>query len=86
MTYRSRPPVNFLFHASAMYSYESIGNLLFKLRHCEYILVSFWRKSLLTANASLQHVRTGVQRFISALQTYLFSEIDDTWNELLAVF
>lgn len=86
LTFKSRPPISFIFHGEAMYDYECVGNLLFCLRKCEHILVNFWRKSFLVGSAPLEHLRTAVHRLVVSIETYLFSIIEDFWSELLAVF
>lgn len=69
-----------------MYDYQTVGNLLFNLRHCEHALVSFWNKSLLSGSTSLQRLRTAVHHLISFLEAYLFNEIELLWEELLGAF
>ena len=85
-TFKSELPVNFIFNASTMHDYESIGNLLFCLRHCEHSFVSFWKKSMRANSSLLLKTRLALQRFLNSLETYLFTQVEEQWNNLLDTF
>jgi hypothetical protein len=78
--------VSFLFNARAMLDYESVGNLLFCLRHCEHILVAAWAPSMRGGHSRLFKIRLALQRFVVCLESYLFTEIEALWSSLLSVF
>lgn len=86
LTFRSEKPVSFIFNFHSMHDYESIGNLLFRLRYCEHSFVAFWKKSMRTSSKELLKTRLAIQRFLSCLSTYLFSQVEEHWNSLLETF